>query len=85
MKRAMLDGNVLDDLRAISDLRNAVAHRVSVFGLTGDPWDRRIKRGLYTGRHVFSDPGALRQLVDEASRAAEACYRWIDTHPGGEG
>jgi hypothetical protein len=82
-KRAMLPADVLGDLRAIADLRNAVAHRSAVFGLTGDPMNRRAKRGRYKGRHVFSDPEALRQLMHDVNRAAETCRRWIDAHAGG--
>jgi hypothetical protein len=68
-KRHLLAPDTVESLRAISGLRNSVAHRGAALGV---PYADDGKRGIYRGRHVFRDIDALRHLVDDANAAIRA-------------
>jgi hypothetical protein len=62
-KRKLLDPTTVDNLKRIAELRNSVVHRGATYGIAfqeGDP-----SRGKYKGRHVFTDPQGLKQLMGD--------------------
>lgn len=79
-KEITLKPRTVQILKDVAILRNGVAHRdalrdgVTIRGNEG--------RGEYRGRYVFSDPGGLRQLVDDASEATEDISAWYRMQPG---
>lgn len=76
-QKGLLAPATVETLRAVARLRNSVVHRDAVYGVTilGD--DVQRQRGLYEGGHVFSDPAALRRLVDDANAAIIAIENWL--------
>ncbi len=72
--KRLLDPATVENVRAIKDLRNSLAHRGAVYGVT-HPGGRQ--RGLYKGRHVFTDLKAFRTLVDDADAAITAMGDWL--------
>ncbi len=72
--KGLLDSTTVQTLRAASRLRNSVAHRGAVYGVTvPGPRDR----GMYKGGHVFTDLGTLRLLADDTGAAVEAMGAWL--------
>ncbi len=61
-------------MRAINRLRNSVAHRGAVSGVTVAGTSLR---GLYMGGHVFTDLTALRQLVADANASITVMGEWL--------
>jgi hypothetical protein len=62
-KRDLLDLTTVDTLERVAKLRNSVVHRGATYGVPfreGNP-----SRGEYKGRHVFTDPEGLKQLMDD--------------------
>lgn len=73
--RGLLDLPTVEKLKAIADLRNSVAHRGATYGVSfhdGDP-----SRGQYKGRHVFTDPEALKGLMDDMDTATKVMGDWL--------
>jgi hypothetical protein len=74
-ERNLLDQAVVEKLEGVAELRNSVAHRGATYGVPfreGDP-----SRGAYKGRHVFSDPAGLEQLMDDVDEATRAMGAWL--------
>lgn len=74
-KRNLLDLTTVDTLERIAKLRNSVAHRGATYGVPfreGDP-----SRGEYKGRHVFTDPEGLSQLMDDMDIATNVMGKWL--------
>jgi hypothetical protein len=74
-KRGLLDLTTVDTLERIAKLRNSVAHRGATYGVPfreGDP-----SRGEYKGRHVFTDPEGLKQLMDDVDVATNVMGKWL--------
>lgn len=71
----LLDSTIVERLKGIADLRNSVAHRGATYGVPfreGDP-----ATGQYKGRHVFTDPEGLRQLMTDVDEATTAMSVWL--------
>jgi hypothetical protein len=74
-QKKLLDLTTVDTLERIAKLRNSVAHRGAAYGVPcreGVP-----SRGEYKGRHVFTDPEGLRQLMDDVDAAAKVIGEWL--------
>lgn len=70
----LLDPAIIEAVCAINRLRNSVAHRGAVSGVTV-PGDAQC--GVYEGGHVFSDLEALRKLVSDANGAITIMGDWL--------
>lgn len=70
----LLDAATIETLKAVARLRNSVAHRDAVYGVA--VLERR--RGLYKGRHVFTDLDALKQLAADVDAAVRVIRRRCD-------
>ena len=68
-RKDLLPPDIIDTIRAINKLRNSVAHRGAVSGVT---LPGELQRGFYKERHVFRNLDALRQLVADHKRAVKA-------------
>jgi hypothetical protein len=77
-QKGLLDTTTVETLKKIAGLRNSVAHRGAVYGVT-IAGDEHV-RGIYKSGHVFSDPGALRKLVNDANAAINAMGDWLRAH-----
>jgi len=74
-ERGLLDPATVKRLKGIAELRNSVVHRGATYGVPfreGDP-----SRGQYKGKHVFTDPAGLRELMDDMDAATEAMGQWL--------
>jgi len=74
-ERHLLDPDTVERLEKIAELRNSVAHRGATYGVPfreGDP-----SRGEYKGRHLFTDPEGLAQLMDDMDAATKAMGEWL--------
>jgi hypothetical protein len=74
-ERGLLDPDTLAKLEKIAALRNSVTHRGATYGVPfreDDP-----SGGEYKGRHVFTDPEGLAQLVDDMDAATKAMGEWL--------
>lgn len=74
-ERGLLDPATVENLDRIAKLRNSVAHRGATYGVPfrdGDPL-----RGEYKGRHVFTDPEGLRQLMGDMDAATKVMGEWL--------
>jgi hypothetical protein len=74
-EKGLLDPDTVERLEKISELRNSVAQRGATYGVPfreGDP-----SRGEYKGRHVFTDPEGLAQLMDDMDAATKAMGEWL--------
>lgn len=74
-EKNLLDPATVDNLKRIAKLRNSVVHRGATYGIPfqeGDP-----SRGEYKGRHVFTDPEGLAQLMDDMDAATKAMGEWL--------
>lgn len=80
--KKVLDAATIETLKAVAKLRNSVAHRGAVSGVTLPGDDPTRRRGTYKASHVFSDPGALQRLVDDANAAITAMGQWLRQHDG---
>ena len=67
----------IDTVRSVNRLRNSVAHREAVSGVTVSG---TAQRGVYKGGHVFTDLQALKQLVTDADAAITAMCKWLQSH-----
>jgi hypothetical protein len=72
--KGLLAPAIIDTARAINRLRNSVAHRGAVSGVTVPG---TAQRGLYKGGHVFTELEALRQVVSDAEAAIRAMGEWL--------
>jgi len=72
--KGLLEPAVMEVVRAINGLRNGVAHRGAVSGVTVPG---NTQRGIYKGGHVFTDLEALRKLVSDADGAITAMGDWL--------
>lgn len=75
--QGLLAPATIDTVRAVNRLRNSVAHRGAVSGVT---ISGTSQRGLYEGGHVFTDLKALRQVVSDANAAITAMGEWLQRH-----
>jgi hypothetical protein len=73
--RGLLDPATVKRLQGIADLRNSVAHRGATYGVAFRDGDS--SRGEYKGRHVFTDPKGLAQLMDDVDAATKAIGEWL--------
>ena len=74
-EKGLLDLATVERLKGIAELRNSVTHRGATYGVPfreGDP-----SRGQYKGRHVFTDPAGLAQLMDDMDAATKAMGEWL--------
>jgi hypothetical protein len=74
-ERNLLDPAIVERLEGIAELRNSVAHRGATYGVPfreDDP-----SRGEYKGRHVFTDPAGLQELMDDLDEATRAMGAWL--------
>jgi hypothetical protein len=79
-QRGLPDATTIETLSAVARLRNSVAHKGAMYGVTITGHEPDPDRGVYKGGHVFSDPVALRRLVDEANAAIDAMGGWLRVH-----
>ena len=82
-ERGLLDSDTVGRLEGIAELRNSVAHRGATYGVPfreDDP-----SRGEYRGRHVFTDPEGLRQLMDDVDAATKVMSEWLQGEAMGSG
>ncbi len=73
--RDLLDPATVETLEKVAELRNSVAHRGATYGVPfreGDP-----SRGEYKGRHIFTDPEGLKQLIDDVDAATQVMGEWL--------
>ena len=75
--QGLLASATIDTVRAVNRLRNSVAHRGAVSGVT---MSGTTQRGVYKGGHVFTDLQALEQLVTDADAAITAMSEWLKSH-----
>ncbi len=61
----LLEAASIDTLKEVARVRNSVAHRNAIYGVASAERDR----GVYKGRHVFTDLGALKGLADDVNSA----------------
>jgi hypothetical protein len=73
----LLDTTTVKTLQTVAQLRNSVAHRGAVYGVTVAGDDPEHRRGVYKGGHVFSDAGALESLVSDTNAAISAMGPWL--------
>jgi hypothetical protein len=66
--RRLLAPEIIETLLAVANLRNSVAHRALVYGVARAGGER----GMYKGRHVFTDLAALKGLGEDVNTAALA-------------
>lgn len=74
-ERGLLDPDTVERLEKIAELRNSVVHRGATYGVPfreGDP-----SRGEYKGRHVFTDPEGLTQLMDDMDAVTKVVGEWL--------
>lgn len=74
-EKGLLDLATVDTLKRISELRNSVAHRGATYGVPfrdGEP-----SRGQYKGRHVFTDPQGLSELMADMDAATMVIGEWL--------
>ena len=72
--KGLVDPAVIEAVRAINGLRNSVAHRGAVSGVTVPG---NAQRGVYKGGHVFTDLEAFQKLVSDADEAITAMSDWL--------
>jgi len=75
--QGLLASATIDTVRAVNRLRNSVAHRGAISGVTVSG---TAQRGVYKGSHVFADLQALEQLVTDADAAITAMSEWLQSH-----
>lgn len=75
--QGLLASATIDTVRAVNRLRNSVAHRGAVSGVTVSG---TAQRGVYKGGHVFADLQALEQLVTDADAAITVMSEWLQSH-----
>jgi hypothetical protein len=68
-KANLFTPQILQVLKDVAVLRNKVAHRGAAYGVT-------TGRAQYKGRDVFNDLEALRQLLDDHTKATEGISAW---------
>ena len=74
-ERNLLDPATVDRLEAIAKLRNSVAHRGATYGVPFRDGD--ASRAEYRGRHVFTEPEGLRQLMDDLDATTRVLADWL--------
>lgn len=74
-KKNLLDFDSVDTLERIAKLRNSVAHRGATYGVPFREGD--ASRGEYKGRHLFTDPEGLSQLMNDVDKATKAMAEWL--------
>ena len=72
--RNLLEPAIIEAVRAINGLRNSVAHRGAVSGVTVPG---NAQRGVYKGGHVFTDLEAFQKLVADADGAITVMSDWL--------
>jgi len=73
-EQSLLSMTIVDIVGRINKLRNSVAHRGAVSGVTVQG---NTNRGLYNGKHVFTDLEALKQVAVDHKTAVEAMVAWL--------
>jgi len=70
---------VLQTLKEVNELRNAVAHRHGTYGVTEPETPQGRPMGIYRNAQVFRQQWALEALVEDVSDAASALI--VAAHP----
>ena len=65
--KKLIDSGIVQILRDVADLRDSVAHRGATWGIPFPAGNL----GQYKGRHVFSDPEGLNQLICDVDEATD--------------
>ena len=71
-QQKLIDPRIVQTLRDVANLRNSVAHKGATWGIPFPAGDL----GQYKGRHIFTDPDELSQLVFDVDEATEAMAEW---------
>ena len=74
-KLGLLDALTIETLMEVARLRNSVAHKGVIGGVADAGYH---KRGVYKGRHVFTDLDALKLLDQDVRTAIDAIDRCSD-------
>jgi hypothetical protein len=70
--RQLIDSVVIQKIDDICQLRNSLAHRGATYGIP----TRGGSRGMYKGRHIFTDADGLNELVDDIDEATRVLGEW---------
>ena len=70
--RQLFDSAVIQKIDDISQLRNSLAHRDATWGVP----IRGGSRGMYKGRHIFTDIEGLNELVDDIDEVTRVLGEW---------
>jgi hypothetical protein len=71
-QKQLFPSEIIENMRAISRLRNSAAHKNLLRGVT--------KSAVYKGKDVFQDKEAFGQLMDEASAVVQTLHSWLRQH-----
>ena len=71
-EKKLFSSEIIENIKAISRLRNSVAHKNLLRGVT--------KSAVYKGKDVFQDKDAFEQLMGEASGVVETLSHWLKQH-----
>jgi len=71
-KKKLFPSEIIENIKAISRLRNSVAHKNILRGIT--------RSTVYKGKDVFQGKDAFEQLMEEASVVTEALSNWLKQH-----
>ncbi len=74
-KSKLLDSATVETLKRIAELRNGLAHRGATYGVSFQESDP--SRGEYKGRHIFTDPEGIKQLMDDVDGATKVMGEWL--------
>lgn len=83
-KKNLLDTAIVENLERIAKLRNSLVHKGATYGIPFQEGD--LSRGEYKGRHVFTDPEGLKQVMDDVDAATKVmgeCLREAGLSTGG--
>ena len=70
--KKLIDPRIVQTLRDVANLRNSVAHKGATWGIPFPAGDL----GQYKGRHIFTAPEGLNQLVCDVDEATEKMVEW---------
>jgi hypothetical protein len=71
-KLKLFSPEIIEDMKAIAQLRNSVAHKNILRGIT--------LSAMYKGRNVLQDKDAFEQLTRDVSAVVETLYDWRERH-----
>jgi hypothetical protein len=71
-KLKLFSPEIIEDMKAIAQLRNNVAHKNILRGIT--------LSAMYKGRNVLQDKDAFEQLTRDVSAVVETLYDWRERH-----